>query len=95
MVFEKVAQSTELRFANFLSGGFITVIVVNPSERKLAKHTSVHLSVAAPSFVKQSMSSMHVMHLWCDVGEWPLHCTMICFIMFCPNILKYLLSSVV
>ena len=29
-------------FASFLSGGFITVIVVNPPEKKLAKCTSVH-----------------------------------------------------
>ena len=34
-------QCTEVRFASFLSGGFITDIVVNPPERKLAKHTSV------------------------------------------------------
>ena len=34
-------QCTELRFASFLSGGFITAIVVNPPERKLAKRTSV------------------------------------------------------
>ena len=31
----------EVRFASFLSGGFITVIGVNPPERKLAKSTSV------------------------------------------------------
>jgi hypothetical protein len=35
------AQCTEVRFASFLSGGFITAIVVNPPERKLAKRTSV------------------------------------------------------
>jgi uncharacterized membrane protein len=28
-------QCTEVRFANFLSGGFITAIVVNPAERKM------------------------------------------------------------
>ena len=33
---------TEVRFTSFLSGGFITAIVVNPPERKLAKRTSVH-----------------------------------------------------
>ena len=32
---------TEVRFVSFLSGGFITAIVVNPPERKLAKRTSV------------------------------------------------------
>ena len=30
---------TDMRFAFFLSVGFITAIVVNPSERKLAKRT--------------------------------------------------------
>ena len=33
---------TEVHFASFLSGGFITAIVVNPPERKLAKRISVH-----------------------------------------------------
>ena len=33
---------TEVRFVSFLSGGFITLIVVNPPERKLAKRTFVH-----------------------------------------------------
>ena len=32
---------TEVRFAKFLSGGFITAIVVNLRERKLAKRISV------------------------------------------------------
>ena len=36
---------TEMRFASFLFAGFITAIVVNPPERKLAKHTYVHCSV--------------------------------------------------
>ena len=34
---------TEMRFASFLYSGFITAIVVNPPERKLAKCTSVQL----------------------------------------------------
>ena len=38
------AQCTKVRFARFLSGGFITAIVVNPPERKLAKHISVQCS---------------------------------------------------
>ena len=33
---------TEVQFAIFQSSGFITVIVVNPPESKLAKCTSVH-----------------------------------------------------
>ena len=36
-------QCTEVCFASFLSGGFITTIVVNPPERKLAERTSVQL----------------------------------------------------
>ena len=36
------SHCTEVRFASFLFGGFISAIVVNPSERKLAKSTSVH-----------------------------------------------------
>ena len=35
------AECTEVRFACFLFGGFITAIVVNSPERKLAKRTSV------------------------------------------------------
>ena len=37
-----MSQCTEVRFASFLSGGFITAIVVNPPEKKVAKRTSVH-----------------------------------------------------
>ena len=36
------SHCTEVRFVTFLSGGFITAIVVNPPERKLKKRTSVH-----------------------------------------------------
>ena len=45
--YRKVASSrprTEVRFASFLSDGFITAIVVNPPEMKLAKRTSVDRS---------------------------------------------------
>ena len=35
-------QCTEVRFASFLSCEFITTIVLNPMEWKLAKRTSVH-----------------------------------------------------
>ena len=31
-----------MHFASFLSGGFTTMAVINPPERKLAKRTSVH-----------------------------------------------------
>ena len=35
-------QCTEVRFASFLSGGFTTMTVMNPPEKKLEKRTSVH-----------------------------------------------------
>ena len=38
-------QWTEVQFASFFSGGFITAIVVNIQERKLAKRTSVQCSM--------------------------------------------------
>jgi hypothetical protein len=37
-------QCTEVRFACFLSSGFITATVVNPPERKLAKRTYVAMA---------------------------------------------------
>ena len=40
-MYVEIRQCTEVRFASSLSGGFITSIVVNPPERKLAKRTSV------------------------------------------------------
>ena len=40
--FSKLQHCTEVRFASFLSGGFTTTAVINPPERKLAKHTSVY-----------------------------------------------------
>ena len=36
-----ILDCTEVRFTSFLYGGFITAIVVNLPERKLAKRTSV------------------------------------------------------
>ena len=37
---ESFHHCTEVRFASFLSGGFIIAIVVNPPERKPAKRPS-------------------------------------------------------
>ena len=39
---KKFNQCTEVRFASFLSGGFTTMAVMNPPEKKLKKRTSVH-----------------------------------------------------
>ena len=38
---------TEMRFASFLSGGFTTMTVINPPEKKLGKRTSVHCNDAS------------------------------------------------
>ena len=48
---------TEVRFASFLSGGFITAIIVNPLERKLAKRTAVH---CAALFGKQQQQKKNI-----------------------------------
>ena len=37
-------QFTEVRFASLLSGGFTTMAVINPPEKKLANSTSVQCS---------------------------------------------------
>ena len=34
-----------MRFASFLFGGFITIIVVTPPRKNLAKHTSVECAL--------------------------------------------------
>ena len=39
---EGAPHSTEVQFVSFLSGGFTTMTVINPPERKLAKRISVH-----------------------------------------------------
>ena len=51
---------TEVRFANFFSGVFITVIVVNPLEKKLAKRTCVQcVNIQALIFL-----TYHVQKSW-------------------------------
>ena len=47
-----VAQYIGLSLAKFLTGGFITAIVVNPPERKLAKRTSVQPGNVSLKLVK-------------------------------------------
>jgi hypothetical protein len=42
--FPESAYCTEVRFASFLSGGFTTMAVMNPPEKKLEKRTSVYCS---------------------------------------------------
>ena len=47
---------TEVRLTSFLSGGFMTAIVVNPPEKKLAKRTSVHYLDKVSYKLKASIS---------------------------------------
>ena len=51
------AHCTEVRIASFVSSGFITAIVVNPPERKLAKRTSVHCGRATSPVLEQDRRS--------------------------------------
>ena len=54
-------QYTEVRFASFLSGGFPTMAVINPPERKLAKRISVQYLA---NFVYQTVSVCSYFCAW-------------------------------
>ena len=49
-VISTLCQYTEVNFASFLSGAFITDMVVHPPERKLAKRTSLQYAKFTLSF---------------------------------------------
>ena len=61
-------QCTEVRFASFFSDGFITDIVVNPPERRLAKCTSVQCLIS-------KLSGFEGLKNWC-----PWHNSILCHI---------------
>ena len=50
MIVSLVLCTTPQKCVLLLSGGFITAIVANPLERKLAKRTSVHSTAATACF---------------------------------------------
>ena len=58
---------TEVRFSSFFSGGFTTITVINPPERKLAKRTSVQWSGTyyffATWYNKPAIAAYFVMYL--------------------------------
>ena len=54
---------TEVRFASFLSGGFTTMAVIKPPERKLVKRTSVHWSLWS-SAVKNPLPPSRAFQGW-------------------------------
>ena len=88
-----ITHCTEVHFASFLSGGFITAIVVNPPERKLAKRTTVHCSTAVQcSAVKvqtcadllwQAGTQTAILHMHPQCGFLLYLCLLnICFVSF-------------
>ena len=48
---------TDVRFASLLYGGFITAIVINPPESKLAKRTSVRCTAGTQHRKKMNHAS--------------------------------------
>ena len=77
---QKIHHRTEVRFSSFFSSGFITAIVVNTPERKLAKRTSVHRGVIWGPFslpqlefkkIKSAKCSVHLYSSpWLIVPMW-------------------------
>ena len=54
-----------VQFASFQSGGFITVIVVNPPESNLAKHTYVQWGYPEKSY-KMEQTNLKLLILVCQ-----------------------------
>ena len=52
-----------MNFVSFYSSGFITAIIVNPPERKLAKRTSVHYTYCITSLCTKVDKNFNHMHL--------------------------------
>ena len=56
------AHYTEVCFASFFSGGFTTMAVINPPERKLAKGTSVHYLKNEPKGLNWQIEGVSNLH---------------------------------
>ena len=54
-----VHHCTDVRFASLLSGGFTTMAVINPPEKKLAKRTSVQCCVLLLFFVRSDWMNFY------------------------------------
>ena len=81
-----MGECTEVRVSTFLSSGFITGIVLNPPERKLAKRTSVKWGVKTwkknagifhgwllpkiRCFLWRLMGEGQLYHVWPIKGHW-------------------------
>ena len=62
-----IDQSTGVRSAGFLSGGFTTMVVINPPEKKLAKRTSVQRGSTESTIVVMNgelFNRFHSMVAW-------------------------------
>ena len=60
MHYTTALHSAEVRFVSFLSGGFTTMAVINPAERKMAKRTHVQWSGVVPIIqLKQIVQIIH------------------------------------
>ena len=58
-----MVRCTEVHSASFLSGGFTTMAVINPLERKLAKRSSMHCTeVRFASFLSGGFTTMAVIN---------------------------------
>ena len=75
----KIQSITVVRFASFFSSGFITAIVVNPPESKLAKRTSVQWCVLPVSFPVAVQLNLHETDLlfWYLSHHLTWHCLLI------------------
>ena len=63
----KFIHCTEVHFASFLSGGFTTMAVINPPERKLAKRTSVHCQIHKTDLLFWAILAVRA--LFCNANE--------------------------
>jgi predicted CDP-diglyceride synthetase/phosphatidate cytidylyltransferase len=79
-----------VRFVSFLSGGFITAIVVNSPERKLAKRTSVQcIADIFPPPLKLTKQTVRILCYWAVI---PISVTRGCPLV--KNISLYKLISI-
>ena len=71
---QQTPQCTEVRFASFLSGGFTTMTVINPLERKLAKHISQqYVSVDQRAGRNLNGFSFRFFEIFCKVSNQKLY----------------------
>ena len=51
-------HGAEVCFASFLSGGFTTMAVMNPPEKRLKKHTSLHCPNVSCRYIRAMTSNV-------------------------------------